>query len=173
MSEQRLLRSIDRFADVLLRMERNNAASVGVSVSQMRILLRLIDARKAAQHEARLSSQEYNANHGGNGSNGLNGFSGLRISDLAQSQGLAVSTMTRNLSGLERKGWIRRQKCSSDGRAVNITLSDEGATVASQLSDERSRCMGTAFKSFHPSDRLERAVAMERIAAALEQGISE
>ncbi len=158
MSEQRLLRSIDRMAEALLKMERSNAAAVGVSISQMRILLRLVDSQNSAVE-----------NHSSNGSNG-EVFSGLRISDLAHSQGLAVSTMTRNLTGLERKGWIVRQKSRSDRRAVNVLLSDAGADVATKLSSERLRAMGTAFKSFHPSDRLERAVAVERIAAALEQG---
>ncbi len=140
MSETRLLRSVQRLASALTKLERQAAAAAGVSVSQMRILISLEHAERT-----------------------------LRISALAEEQGLAVSTMTRNLKLLERKAWVRRLPGSADKRTVEIELTEAGREVASSLSDTNVAQFSRAFRRFHPSDRIERAVALDRVAAALEK----
>jgi DNA-binding MarR family transcriptional regulator len=145
MSETRLLRSVQRLASALTKLERQAAAAAGVSVSQMRILLSLEQAGR-----------------------------NLRISDLADDQGLAVSTMTRNLKLLEgEKGWVRRVPGTIDKRTVEIELTDAGREVAASLSDTNVAQFSHAFRQFHPSDRVERAVALDRVAAALEKSDDE
>jgi len=135
------LRSVQRLASALTKLERQAAAAAGVSVSQMRILLSLEQAGR-----------------------------NLRISDLADDQGLAVSTMTRNLKLIEgEKGWVRRVPGVVDKRTVEIELTDVGREVAASLSDTNVAQFSRAFREFHPSDRVERAVALDRVAAALEK----
>ena len=141
MSDERLLRSVQRLASALSKMERQAAAENGVSVSQMRVLLAL----------------------------GTETDGGVRISDLAEDQGLAVSTMTRNLAGLERKGWVERRPGESDRRTVFVYLTDNGRLVAGTLGETNVARFGRAFGTFHPSDRVERAVALDRVAAAIEK----
>jgi DNA-binding MarR family transcriptional regulator len=138
MSKVHLLRSVQRLASALAKMERQAAASAGVSVSQMRILLTL----EAGE---------------------------MRISDLAQDQGLAVSTMTRNLELLERRGWISRMPGAGDRRTKLVELTQQGRQLAGRLSDTKVARLSQAFSRFHPSDRVERAVALDRVAAALER----
>jgi DNA-binding MarR family transcriptional regulator len=140
MSESRLLRSVQRLASALTKLERQAAAAAGVSVSQMRILLSLDQA-------------------------GCN----LRISDLAEEQGLAVSTMTRNLKLLEKKQWVRRVPGCADKRTVEVELTGGGRNIAANLSETNVSQFSRAFRQFHPSDRVERAVALDRVAAALER----
>ena len=140
MSEQRLVQSVQRLASALARLERQCAAQNDVSVSQLRVLIHLADA---------------------------NG--GVRISDLAQDQGLAVSTMTRNLGLLERKGWIVRETGTQDRRTVLVSLTATGSCVSGSLARSTHGLFGRAFERFHPTDRVERAVALDRVAAALEK----
>ena len=139
MSETRLVKSIQRLASALAKQERQTAAGFGVSVSQMRILLSLEQASGSS-----------------------------RISDLAEEQGLAVSTMTRNLALLEEKGWLRRTPGQEDKRTVRIELSESGRDLAAKLSGTNIARFSHAFREFHPSDRVERAVALDRVAAAIE-----
>ncbi len=145
MTDTRLVRSVQRLASALARMERQAATSLGVSVSQMRILLTL------EQAASRL----------------------VRISDLAEEQGLAVSTMTRNLKLLEDKGWVSRVPGTDDRRTVQVALSDSGRELAARLSETNVARFSRAFREFHPSDRLERAVALDRVAAAIEKADGE
>ncbi len=140
MTEDKLLRSVQRLSTALARMERQVAARGGVSVSQLRVMIYL--------HE---SSDD-----------------GIRISDLAEDQGLAVSTMTRNLALLEKKGWIARKQGAEDRRTVLIALTELGREVANGLQSTTLGQLNQVFRAFPDQDRTERAVALERVAAAIE-----
>jgi DNA-binding MarR family transcriptional regulator len=139
--DQRLLRSVQRLSAVLGRLERQTAARYDISVSQLRVLLTLAER---------------------------GGAEGLRITDLAEDQGLAVSTMTRNLILLEKKGWVSRATGASDRRVVQVGLTPVGDHQARTLLGTTVGQFNRAFAAFHPSDRVERAVALDRVAAALE-----
>ena len=141
MSENRLLRSVQRLSNALGKFERVTAAEHGVSVSQLRCLLYLEAA----------------------------GADGARVSDVAADQGLAVSTMTRNLALLERKGWLARESDPRDRRIVRVRLTSTGQQVSRHLGRATQNRFAMAFRSFHPTDRVERAVALDRVATALER----
>lgn len=140
MSEGRLLHSVQRLAAALARLERQAAADGGVTVSQLRVLVYLDQTAD-----------------------------GVRMSDLALDQGLAVSTMTRNVAVLARKGWVTRQAGGSDKRTVQVSLTEEGRRMAKSLQGVALGKLSRAFHAFHPSDRVERAVALDRVAAAIER----
>src|SRR5438093_4643875 len=140
MSEERLLRSVRRLSSALSKLERRAASTRGVSVSQMRILMALDPVQNG----------------------------GVRVTDMAEEQGLAISTMTRNLALLEKRGWIERAAAALDRRSVRIALTDSGRQLAAALSEVTVTRFSRAFRTFHPSDRVERAVALDRVAAALE-----
>jgi DNA-binding MarR family transcriptional regulator len=142
MSQERLLRSVQRLSCVLSRLERQTAAQQGVSVSQMRVLIYLGQAEDQT---------------------------GVRLSDLADDQGLALSTMTRNVSLLEQNGWVRREAGREDRRVVTVALTEPGRRLAASLRENSVARFSSAFRTFHPSDRIERAVAMDRVAEALER----
>jgi len=139
-NDQRLFRSLKRLAHALARLERQAAAENDVSVSQLRVLLFL--AEQAG---------------------------GVRISDLAVDQGLAVSTMTRNVALLQKQGLTSRQTGVADRRTVMVSLTHGGRELSEALQRTTVGLFGRALGGFHPSDRVERAVALDRVAAALER----
>ena len=57
----------------------------------------------------------------------------LRITDLAEQEGLAQPTMTLLVKRLEERGWVARERDASDGRAVLVSLSDAGATAVQDI----------------------------------------
>ena len=145
MRDARLVRSLQRLATALGRLERQTAAGNDVSVSQLRVLTSL-----AAQGDPTTDD-------------------GVRISDLAQEQGLAVSTMTRNVALLEKKGWVSRRVGAADRRTVIVALTDTGRERSARLRTSTLGSFARAFDAFHPSDSVVRAVALDRVAAALEK----
>jgi DNA-binding MarR family transcriptional regulator len=56
-----------------------------------------------------------------------------RITELADLEGLAQPTMTLIVKRMEQRGWLKRERDAADGRAVLISLTDEGATVLEEL----------------------------------------
>ena len=77
-----------------------------------------------------------------------------------------------SLSGLrllERHGYLGRSQGENDRRTVLVHLTDSGRQLARSLGDTNIAKFSHAFSAFHPSDRVERAVALDRVAAALEK----
>lgn len=140
MRSERLVDSLRRLATALGRAERVMAQAQDVSVSQWRLLTAML-ARPG----------------------------GVQVSTLAQEQGLMVSTMTRNLQKLEARGWLRRDTGAKDRRTITVTLTPLGAERAQALRQATDALYRRAFADFHPTDRIERAVALDRVAAALEK----
>src|SRR5206468_12254346 len=50
----------------------------------------------------------------------------LRRIDLARQVLLTASGITRLLDGLERAGWVEKQRCASDGRVAYAALTEAG-----------------------------------------------
>lgn len=48
------------------------------------------------------------------------------MSDIAKRMHVTVGTLTTNMNGLEKKGYIVRQRSSEDKRVVYITLTEKG-----------------------------------------------
>lgn len=48
------------------------------------------------------------------------------MSVIAHKLSVTVSTLTTNMNGLEKKGYIRRERSERDKRVVNVILTDKG-----------------------------------------------
>jgi DNA-binding MarR family transcriptional regulator len=59
-----------------------------------------------------------------------------RITELAELEGLAQPTVTTLVKGLERRGWVKRDRPSGDGRVVLLSLTRAGRTA---LADFRAQ----------------------------------
>jgi DNA-binding MarR family transcriptional regulator len=55
---------------------------------------------------------------------------GLAQNDLADRLGLEKSTVSRLVAGLERRGWVRRDRDPGNRRYLRLSLTDEGAATA-------------------------------------------
>lgn len=49
-----------------------------------------------------------------------------RMTDIAKRLGVTVGTLTTNMNGLEKKGYIERKRCDDDKRVVYVTLNERG-----------------------------------------------
>src|SRR5690606_41241441 len=57
---------------------------------------------------------------------GVEGVEGVRPRDLARTEGLDPSTMSRRLASLTARGLIHREPDPDDGRAQVLSLTEEG-----------------------------------------------
>lgn len=77
----------------------------------------------------------------------------VMVTELADFLGVAPSTMSLNLSRLERAGVVRRERDPADRRVVNVRLTDVGVRARdarSMLDPER---VAAALRRLDPSDR--------------------
>ncbi|WP_109593293.1 MarR family winged helix-turn-helix transcriptional regulator [Actinoplanes xinjiangensis] len=61
----------------------------------------------------------------------------LRQVDLARRLRLEKSTVSRLVTNLVNRGWIRRETAGDDGRGVLLLLTETGATAAARQADAR------------------------------------
>tara|TARA_B100001996_G_scaffold264971_1_gene206759 strand:- start:1855 stop:2274 length:420 start_codon:yes stop_codon:yes gene_type:complete len=58
---------------------------------------------------------------------------GIEMSAVSKKLGVDNSTATRMITGLENKGWVRRDVDIHDKRIIKVFLTGEGNTIQSQL----------------------------------------
>jgi DNA-binding MarR family transcriptional regulator len=86
----------------------------------------------------------------------------VRTSDLAERIGLDVSTVSRQLAGLEKAGLVVRAIDPDDKRAALLNLSGEGKRIVTKIQRARRELMGDALADWRIED-------VERLAELLEQ----
>ncbi|MBW2136442.1 MAG: MarR family transcriptional regulator [Deltaproteobacteria bacterium] len=59
----------------------------------------------------------------------------MRLSELHDVLGVDKSTTTRLVNPLVRQGLIRRERCQQDGRAINLSLTQEGVDAWNSIWD--------------------------------------
>lgn len=94
----------------------------------------------------------------------------MRLSDLAELEGLNPTMLSRIVAKLDAGGYIRRLPDPDDLRAVRIEATDEGRRVQRRLRDERSALMEARLAGLPPetADRLMEALpALEQLGDAM------
>ena len=76
-------------------------------------------------------------------------FDGITISDLSDKLGVDISTMTRNIQRIEKKGLIIRMVNENDRRSIKIQLSNRGRTVSEALTQQISINMENILKKYN------------------------
>lgn len=92
-----------------------------------------------------------------------------RISDLAETCAVDVSTMSRQVSRLACDGLIEQQPDPTDRRAVLVGLSDEGDEVARRLLRTRSALIAEVVADWSMEDQATFAELLNRFVKDLEQ----
>jgi DNA-binding MarR family transcriptional regulator len=77
----------------------------------------------------------------------------LRMTALADYLGLEKSTMTGLVDRAEKKGLLERAPNSSDGRAVDVFLSPEGAELAERLYTHVGRSLSPMTSELAPAEQ--------------------
>lgn len=65
----------------------------------------------------------------------------VRLTDLANNLGLDPSSVSRQVTALERAGWIAREKDPSDQRAQRLQLTDKGREVVAAVQRARQQAL--------------------------------
>lgn len=95
----------------------------------------------------------------------------LPVSALAASIGLDASTVSRQVSGLERGGLVARSSVPGDRRRSGVTLTGDGASLLQQIQVARHQLFAEVLAGWQPSDLAILAPLIERLAdGLLEQG---
>ena len=88
---------------------------------------------------------------------------------LAQRMHLAVSTMTRVVAQLVRRGYARRRPDPEDGRVVHVTITPRGKEVVATINWSLIESQKTILKAL-PREHWEAAIA---VVSALGRGVRE
>jgi len=94
---------------------------------------------------------------------------GLSMTELAESLGLKMPSMTMLADGLEREGFIRRQRDGQDRRKVFVWLTPKGKRLRSDFLARRHRIARSVIGSLDGSDKAELLGALGSVCRILEK----
>ncbi len=97
----------------------------------------------------------------------LSGQAPMRLTDLADSLGLAPSTISRQLPPLESQGLVVRQADPTDGRASLLCLTHKGQDAAQRISSCRTRRVARLLHDWSDSDIEQLALLLDRFVRGL------
>jgi len=92
----------------------------------------------------------------------------LSTSTLATLLGIDPSTASRNLSGLEGKGLIARQKGSDDGRQTDVRLTPRGRRAAQSVGTGATSAFASLLDRVPRADRARVMEALEILVKVLD-----
>jgi DNA-binding MarR family transcriptional regulator len=87
----------------------------------------------------------------------------LRLSDLAAVEGVAPSTLTRLVSALEERGYVRRCAVAGDARASELAVTDEGRDVLDRIRQESTSALAGSLALLDSAQRAALAAALPAI----------
>lgn len=91
------------------------------------------------------------------------------MSDLARWSNSSLSRLSHVITRLEKQGWVKREACQSDGRAINAVLTDEGfAHIESNAPKHVEEVRQQVFDGLDPEEVRVVATAMKKLLARLD-----
>ena len=75
-------------------------------------------------------------------------FDGITMSDLSEKLGIDISTMTRNIQRIEKKGLVKRSPNPNDKRSIKLFLSDRGSTLSNSINLEISTSLDNILEKY-------------------------
>lgn len=93
---------------------------------------------------------------------------GLSISALSAALRVDLSTMSRNISVLEREKYVLRARPAGDSRVVTVALTPKGRNALETLRCEEQDVMARVFRRLPTANRASLVGALEAVQAALD-----
>lgn len=91
------------------------------------------------------------------------------MSDLARWSNSSLSRLSHVITRLEKQGWVRREACQSDGRAINAVLTDAGfAHIQANAPKHVEEVRQQVFDVLEPEEVRVMATAMKKVLAQLD-----
>jgi DNA-binding MarR family transcriptional regulator len=84
----------------------------------------------------------------------------VRLSDLAATERIAPSTLTRLVSVLEDRGYVRRDAAPADARAFLVSVTPEGRRVLEQIREEATSMLTDILMTLSPEQHDALAAAL-------------
>jgi len=94
----------------------------------------------------------------------------ISTSALALMLGIDPSTASRNLAGLERRGYIVRRRGAEDGRQTDVRLTARGKRTAEAVSNGWSHVVASLLERLPRPERPRIADALDTLARVLDGG---
>jgi len=94
----------------------------------------------------------------------------LRLSDLAQLEGVSAPSMTRTVAELEARGYVVRSPDPVDGRAVLVAAADAGTAAILDARSARARVVAELLASLDEADAAVIAAALPALERLTEPG---
>jgi len=89
----------------------------------------------------------------------------LRMTELADHLGLDKSTMTGLVDRAQKRGLLDRAPNATDGRAVDVVITADGAQLAERLSGEIARDLAPLTSALPRADQRRLAVLLRQLLA--------
>jgi len=77
----------------------------------------------------------------------------LRLGDLAAAEKIAPSTLTRLVTVLEDRGYVRRGPVPGDARASMLAVTDEGHAILERMRQESNIMLAGSLRTLTPDQR--------------------
>lgn len=82
---------------------------------------------------------------------------------------LEKSTVSRLVGAMERRGWVERDRCPRDGRAIELRLTDAGQKAATNLAESRRAKFARVLEAIPEEER----ESIMQALSTLEEAMSE
>ena len=93
----------------------------------------------------------------------------LRQVELTRRLRLEKSTVSRLVTILERRGWVRRQAAGDDGRGILLELTEAGRTAAARQAEARRDRLTTLLDRIPDDQRASVVLALQTLAEAADE----
>jgi DNA-binding MarR family transcriptional regulator len=87
----------------------------------------------------------------------------VRLTELAAALGLDPSSVSRQVTAVERAGYVRREPDPADGRATRLVLTDRGRQAADSVQEKRAQALKVLTPGWSDHDHEELAALLARL----------
>lgn len=103
----------------------------------------------------------------------LEGLGPVSANALAQALHLDASTVTRQITALERQGFVERRANPADGRSSTIVLTPEGRRSMCAVEQERRRHIETLVSDWDDTQQIDLGRALTRLNTSLIESVTD
>lgn len=94
---------------------------------------------------------------------------GISQKDLAFLLGIRPQTLGEMLQKLEERGLVERKKSESDGRVIEVSLTDEGRTRAAEIAERRALAAADMFAVLTDEEKDQLSSILDKLGAELDK----
>jgi DNA-binding MarR family transcriptional regulator len=103
----------------------------------------------------------------------LEGLGPVSTNALAEALHLDASTVTRQITALERQGFVERRANPADGRSSSIVLTPEGRQTMRDVQRERRRHIEALVSDWDDAAQIDLGLVLTRLNVSLVQGMAQ